>query len=288
MWAINTISIPSWIESLNPRLIWRKDLMTITEIEQDMWAREDWLWEYVRCDECWEIFSKEDIFWHLRRDLRILTVAKIEEALWWKKPNCPICHWKTLPIFDRNEYIEEIRDRYSWSVESFLTVYRDNNWAVRGFVDWYVDWFDKIYKREFNYYYWQIWEKWIAERISKNLWIDLPNFILLVSAMWMDEWSRSLNTLYQLMKNFFNYIHQTRWDMLWMIESTLWSNTHAIYHAMWARKVWIPESETNNKARPSDIFVQENAVSAYVNWLSWNYKDFFRQKSASMKEVLVA
>ena len=90
MWAINKISVPSWIENLNPRSIWRKDLVTITELAQDMRARDEWLWEYARCDECWEIFSKEEIFWHLRRDLRILTVAKIEEALWWEKPNCPI------------------------------------------------------------------------------------------------------------------------------------------------------------------------------------------------------
>lgn len=288
MWAISKISVPSWIENLNPRFIWRKDLVTITEIEQDMWAREEWLWEYARCNECWEIFSKEEIFWHLRKDLRILTVAKIEEALWWEKPNCPICHWKAIPIFDRNQYIDEIRDRYSWSVQSFLTVYRDSKWDIRWFIDWYVDWLDKIYRREFEHYYWKIWADWIKERIKRNLWIDLPNFILLVSAMWMDEWSKNFSILYQLMRSFFNYIYQTRWDMLWMIESTLWSNTHAIYHAIWARRVWIPEIETDNKTRPSDIFVQENAVSAYVNWLSWNYREFFKQKGAAMKEVLVA
>lgn len=45
------------------RKICEQDLLKIHEIEQDMWA--EWIWEYLKCDWCWEIFSKKDIYWNL-------------------------------------------------------------------------------------------------------------------------------------------------------------------------------------------------------------------------------
>lgn len=293
MWAISKISVPSWIENLNPRSIWRKDLVRITEVAQDMRARDEWLWEYVRCDECWEIFSKEEIFWHLRRDLRILTVAKIEEALWWEKPNCPICHWKTLPVFDRNKYIDEIRERYSLSVDSFLTVYRDSKWDIRWFFDWYLDNFENIYRREFEDYYSCYWVEWIKRVIRKNYWIELPEVILLCSALWMDEWSKNFNILYELIRQFFLRIYiEYWWGVFWMAESTLWSNTHSIYHSVWAQRVWILELWwwKNHKIwwKENDLFIHPMITADYFSKLKIWPREFLRENSRKMKEVKTA
>jgi hypothetical protein len=64
-----------------------------------MWAREDGIWEYVKCSSCGKIHSKEEVFWHLSNDIKLLTVWKIEEILWINQINCFDCWEKTIYIW---------------------------------------------------------------------------------------------------------------------------------------------------------------------------------------------
>lgn len=281
------------IESIDPKTISEIDLKKIAEIEQDMWAREDGIWEYIKCTSCGEIHSKEEVFWHLSNDIKILTVAKIEEILKITDIPCISCNSKTEFIYDRNEYIEEIRDRYNNSIESFLTVYRDPKWEIRGFFDWYLDTFDNIYDKEFDYYYSSIWKKWLKEIIEFNTQIQLPENILLCSALWMEESYKNFFALHDIIKEFFLNIFILKWGNVFGIaESTLGSNTHSIYHSAWAIKTWIlsKQNSINNKKEwiVSDIFIHPWITNSYINKF-WNSpRDFLKKYWNKMKEVLVA
>ncbi|MDD4152017.1 MAG: hypothetical protein PHR68_05360, partial [Candidatus Gracilibacteria bacterium] len=113
------------IESVNPKTLSKKDLEKIVEIEQDMWAREDGLGEYIKCECCNKIYSKEDVFGHLSKEIKIQTIKKIEEIIDFDIV-CPDCKGQVKSIYDREEYIESVLDRYKNTIESFLTVYRDS------------------------------------------------------------------------------------------------------------------------------------------------------------------
>lgn len=280
------------IESIDPKTISENDLEKIAEIEQDMWAREDWIGEYIKCTCCNKIHSKEDVYLHITNDLKIQTVAKIEEALQIIKIPCISCHSKTEYIYDRNEYIEEIRDRYSNSVESFLTVLRDKNWEIRGFEDWYIDRFDRIYKNEFSLYYNNIWTTLIKKKVEEIIKMDLPNDILMCSSVWMEQKYANFYNLYNIMKHFFWNIYNKKWkDLLWLYEAVVWWVPYSIYHIAWVERLWIPESDLYSKVEnissnyKSDIFVHSNVAWSFSNALKPEVKEFIRSNRKIMKEI---
>ncbi len=76
---------------VDPATLSNQELQQIYELEQDTWARENVLWEYIKCNECWIISSKENIFWHREEHLRRKTVAEIERVLEMKDIPCSFC-----------------------------------------------------------------------------------------------------------------------------------------------------------------------------------------------------
>jgi hypothetical protein len=80
----------------------------------------------MKCETCGKIHSKEDVFGHISKEIKIQTVKKIEEIIDFDIV-CSYCLSPLKSIYERSEYIESVRDRYSNTIESFLTVYRDYN-----------------------------------------------------------------------------------------------------------------------------------------------------------------
>jgi hypothetical protein len=281
LWKSATI-----IESINPKTISEKDLEKIAEIEQDTWAYS--IWEYVKCNKCVKIFSKNDIFWDLPKEIYNKTVLKIEEYFQIEYIKCPCCNKQTQHIYWK-EYILDIVDRYKNTVNSFLTLYRSWDWEIRGFFDWYIDDFDSLYEREFALIKDNISKEKLILEIVKKIWYS-PDLFLVCSALWMEQWYHSFNILYQIIKWFFDKLNISEFsELVWIAEVIIWSNTHWIYHSVWATKLWLSLkwSLLKHNSYETDIFVHNNIVSDYVTSMSWNVKEFLKLKWNSFKEVLL-
>lgn len=292
--TINQANNSTIVESVNPKSLSEKDLLKIAEIEQDMWAREESIWEYVKCNDCNKIYSKEDMYDYLSNDIKSQTVKKIEEII-----SCDIvcneCSWIVTSIYDTKTYVNEIIDRYKNS-DSFLTICRDNTWEIRWFFDGYVWNFETIYEREFEHYYSKIWKDWLKSIIEKNTNKKLPSELLMCSALWMEDKYRSFYSLYDMMRTYFKEVYDLLWEkVMWIYESAIWTNTHSIYHVAWWQQVWISSdsnlySQVTNtqKWHVSDIFLHENIAKSFISKMELPPRKFLKENKTKMKEVLVA
>ncbi len=286
-WKSTTI-----IESINPRNISETDLEKIVEIEQDMWARESIIWEYVKCECCNKIYSKDDIFWHLSKDIKIQTVKKIEKIYWEKHIKCNNCWNPAESLFDRDKYITNIKDRYNNS-ESFLTLLRDEYWDIVWFEDWYLDSFETIYEREFSYYYDKIWINTIKNLIEESLQYKLPDKLFMCSSVWSEEKYANFFNIYKIMQNFFNNLNtQIEPDTLWIYEAVLGSLPHSIYSIAWAKNLWIPNNpiysmlENISNKSSSDIFIHKNVAFSFDKSLNISAKEFIKNNKEKMKQII--
>ena len=286
------MNMPNWftIENVDSKSISESDLNKIHEIEQDMWAK--WIWEYVKCNCCSIIYSKKDIFGHFSKDIYIETVWKIEQILALDSIKCKKCNSDTISIW-WTDYIYDIQERYN-EKESFLTAFRDENWEIRWFSDWYINDFETIYKREFEYYYSNIWKEKIKKMINNIIWWELPDKLLMHSTVWVDLKNSNLNIFLIILKTFYNYLeYKWYWNILWIYESSIWTTIHSIYHVSWAKRLWITSnnllknkiSNINNKST-SDIFIHNDIINSYVKKLELPFKVFLKNNSLKMREVL--
>jgi len=185
--STTTTNSEIFFESINPKWISELDFNKICEIEQDMRARDEGLWEYVKCTCCNSIFSKQDIFWHLSSNIYSMTVAKIENLLDLDWVKCQNCNQKTQLIYWDSEHRKKVQERYKDS-ESHITVFRDENWEIKWFMDAYVDTLATIFHRELKYHYWNVWLEKIKKVIEDTMWREIPNSLLSFSALWTVEW----------------------------------------------------------------------------------------------------
>lgn len=277
----------AYIESVNPKNISDTDLKQIAELEKDMWSHG--IWEYVQCKNCDTIHSKQDIFWYLSNDIYLETVTQIENILNIDRIECPRCRSDTEFIYNEEEYIEDIQNRYNNSIESFLTVSKTNQWKIIAFEDWYIDNFKSIYDREFKKYYNEIWEEKMKEIIEKKLGYLLPKEILLCSSAWANQKYSSFYIFYKLLFNFFSHIRKIKWDnLLWLYEAVVWWLPHWIYNASWASRVWIPESNIYKEILntsinySSDIFFHESVTLKFSESLSLPVREFFKKNKKAL------
>lgn len=251
--AINTQKI----ESIDTKKISEKDLNKIFELEQDMWAH--WLWEYLVCNWCWEIYSKKDIFWHLNDDIYFETVWKIEKILWLKTVSCKVCWEETEHMFWKN-YINDILERYN-ETDSYLTIYRDNTWEIRGFTDWYVSDLKSIFDREFKNYYSDIWIEKIKSFVKWALLWIIPDKFLLCCSIWLEWKYRNNQVLFELYRLFHkNVVDTWNGNLIWIYEAVIWSRMQKLYSAFWAQQIWVSDKyidlkQNTSKKYKSDIFI---------------------------------
>lgn len=277
------------IEAVDSKEISESDLLKIHEIEQDMWAW--WIWEYVKCEDCLKIFWKEDIYWNYDKELRSKTVLQIERILWIELIDCPCCSWKTNKLWGL-DYIDEIRERYKEEL-SYLTLYRDNSWEIRWFADWYISSFEKIYKREFSGYYNLIWIDEIRRIIEKELWNIIPKELFVWSSIWIEENYRSFFVLFNMIRELFYSIDDSKNNILWIAESELWTNTHSIFQTVWAKWIWMNGDKyknqlwNKNSKGESDIFIHMNSVEDYKREFSVSIREFLKKHLPTMKTIIM-
>jgi len=277
------------IKSEDTKNLLRSDIVRIAEIEQDGWAHG--IWEYRKCNDCWHIHSKQDIYNYLPRETYTHTVKHIQALLWNPHIPCKICNGDTSEIYGQ-QYIESVQARYR-EYTSFLTTFRDHSGEIQWFLDGYISDFDTIYKNEFKSYYDGIGKEVVRKWVEKQLWQDIPEKMLVNSAMCISEKYKSMYITYDLMKTFYTDLLQSEWDILWIYEASIWSNTHAIYHALWGRSIWIwwnPNFSNNikwtNTNCKSDIGIRRDIARACRDWLQSDLKLFIKEHKSTIKKII--
>lgn len=277
------------IDSVNPKELSENELREIAEVEKDMWAYG--IGEYVKCDCCQDIYSKHDIFWHLSDEIRLKSVTKLEEIFLWDSIKCKKCNTDMDFIYDLESNIFDIKSRLHDSMDSYISLLKDEFWTINWFIDGYIDDFSWIYDRELKSHYWNIWKDLLIRNIERKLWEKLPEKIFSFSSMGTIEQYKSFYIIFELIKDFFANIHKENDHILWLTELDSWKSLNAIYHSMWAVKVWLENNKliTNKSSNyNSDIYIHRKVVKDYKENFSLPIKQFLRKNKWSMRDILVA
>lgn len=281
------------IEFFENKKLPERDLINIAELEQDMWARKDGLWEYVKCESCNTIYSKEDIYGKLPKELKKQMVWSIEKLL-WKDIICD-CWNKAIPIYWKEDYIYEIADRHYNSKNGYITILRNNNGTIWGFMDSYIDDFSEIYRREFKQYYQWIWEKNIKDLVKNKLWKNNIENLICCNALWLEENRVSILNVIKIIKSHIGAVyHMYDKTMPWIYEVKLNTPIHAL-HSIWGgESIWISNntdlySKINNtkKWHMSDIFIHSNVIeSLYDEYFQYDCRDFIKANRQLIKSII--
>ncbi len=279
------------IESVDLNNISNNELLQVAEVEKDMWAYG--IWEYVKCNNCSKIYSKNDIFWYLADDIKKESVTRLEEILAFDSIKCSICSSDTSFIYDVETNKQEIKKRLFQSKASFLTVLRDTkNNDIHGFMDWYISDFETIYEREFKPHYKQVWINKIKEAFEYELGSNIPKELFTISSIWTDEKYKSLSNFLNLIRSFVINIPENYNTNLWLVEFDTWSNIHSIYHVIWFKKITldslskslIADSSDNYN---SDLYFLPNMIKESREKYSQPIREFIKLHWKKMREVLI-
>jgi len=268
-----------YVESLDTKKLTINEITQIAEVEKDMWAYG--IGEYVRCENCWSIHSKDDIYMDLEEDIKIESVTKIEEILWVDSIKCIDCNWSTDFVYDINKNIDAIKERYLDS-DSYLSVARNVDSNIIWFCDWYIDNLETIYNRFFDFYYPNLGYDWLRDVLKIELNKNIPNELLVWTAVWTEEKYKSFYIFYNLMKSFFYSIDKLK--ILWISDSVIWTNTEWVYSSLWAKRLWLNNYNIANYE--TDIFIHEEVVSKYQSELSWDVKSFLKKYWKEMRWII--
>lgn len=269
------------IEVLQARDITKDVIHQIYNIERDMWAR--WLWEYMKCRDCWKVFGKNEVFGVENEQISLSDLEKGASI-----HTCDCCGTQTTPIYSE-EYKQEIWARHLNHKESFLVVYRDTQNIIRGFFDGYVSDFDTLFENELSSYYSIETKEEIKKRIQMLGW-NIQRDILCPSALWTDVWFQNMYIIHALMYTFYYEVYIRLWRIDAMYESVLWTNTHAMYEVTGAKKLgfwWLSSEQWGAHSDfKSDIFFHPNVWERSITWLSTSMKEFMRQNGRDIKMIL--
>ncbi len=272
------------IQSEDTKHLTEADIIRIAEIEQDGWAHG--IWEYRKCNSCWHIHSKQDIHGNLDRKTYTHTVKQIQKLLGNPRILCQLCSSETSEIF-WEDYIEDIINRYK-NYTSFLTTFRDDSGEIQGFLDGYISDFDTIYQNEFQNYYADIGKEKIINLIEKTLWRKIPEELFMTSSLCLHEKYKNIHIVYNLMKSFYKTIEETQWSILWIYESNIGTNIHAIHEVTWGQTIWLRDVRKRNvnKDYNSDISIHEDIWKAGRINLEKNLKTFLTINKGRMRKII--
>lgn len=273
-----------YIENVDIQNITQETIQSIYEIEQDMWAHG--LGSYIGCHWCGQISWKQDVFNHLSTDIQKKTVADIERLFPGDAIGCPSCQCSdTYYIYDEQYRDENIAARYK-SKDSFLSIYKDMSWEIRGFVDAYVSDFHTIYQKEFAPYYIPETQQQIIKKIGPQ---TLP--MLSLNHMWAQQWYVSLILLYHLLKTICIDISHDYPCIDAIYDSILANPIHGIHHAIWAHRLHMTsylQPDIISEQYPVDMMYHKNAISQTLFHLSHTPMVFFRQYKDTIKSIVNA
>lgn len=265
------------VESVTLPFVTDDFLERIFEIEQDMWARG--IWEYLKCWDCSTIYSKKDLYgkwWTVDIDskIRIKTIKEIEQHLWGIPHDCWDCGGKLQHVYDRDLYLPEIEARYTtWN--AFLTVSRDKEGKIVGFMDGYISSLDDIFTNELKYHF----TPDVIDLICEKYKVYRDQKLLTVSSIGTDEENKSLFTTLALLKDFFSQFDNSYDNISGLVESIVWSSTYCIFSIMWAQRLQISKKPNfiipNSQKQwfKTDILFQRNVIGRYKNNFNVRVRD---------------
>ena len=254
------------IESLFSKDLDSHTIEEIYKVEQDMWARENGVGEYIVCYNCQKISSKEEVYQWLEKQIKRKVVSEIEVILSLETIVCPDClSWNT-----RHVRWEECKNHIKCNLalpESFCTVMRGNQEKVVGFMYWYVADFQQIYESEFKEHFSRelesiIFSDWLLRRGDSLL--SLPS-------VGTDEDHMSMFSMLKLMKHFFACIPSEYDSIVGITEVAIWGTMTGFYKSMWAYSLNVPlffPHILNTKYNTIDILLQSDIVKTYKDKLS--------------------
>lgn len=234
------------------------DIKQIFNIEQDMWARKEGLWEYMECESCWALYSKQDIYWDLEKSIYNKTVSELENNEWRDIFCCSACWGKNTHCFSEKDYTKSMRERYS--LRSTLVLMYDDKKLI-WFMDGYVSWLEDIYSREFAEHYSDIGIDKIKEAIYTTLWY-LPDEYFSCASSWTREGYMNFFHIYNLLQNFFLHFPSHMEEVTWLSELHSGWPYSKIFWKLWTRSIGLrekhKESIQSSNSYDSDIYVHPN------------------------------
>lgn len=230
------------IERIETDKISKNQLFEMWKIQKDMWAY--WLWEYVKCNCCNKIHSKNDIFWHLSSEIRRESVTKLEEIYLWDSIICKNCYsTNTNFLYDIDSNINSFIERYK--KKSFLILSYNQNDEIIWFCDWYVDNLINIYNQDLYSHYPNLDLKILLERIKVKLSLESIEKILFFSSLGTYEKYSSLKLAFELFKNFLKSINLDD-EKVWFTELDKNNPLYFIYDLLWRISLEISNYEVLN------------------------------------------
>ena len=216
-------------------------------------------------------------------------VWEIEIILGWDIPICPCCRtWDTFYIYPQEYRDEVIASRYDLD-NSFLSIYRDTKWKVRGFVNGYVSDFYTIYHQEFQSYYQDRAIKIVESKLQRKYDCDLSQPLLSLNHMWADQWCVSLTLLYHLLKTICENISIDFPHIDSIYDSILNNPIHGIHHSIWAKKLDMTsylKSDVISDDFPVDMMFHPNWIDQTLKKLGESPKAFFRENIGNIKKIV--
>ncbi len=258
-------------------------LQTICDLERDMWARKEGLWEYMVCEKCESIFSKQDIYTQLQKDEYSLTVWELETTGFSRIKKCCNCRGDLRYYLDPKEYIHHVKERYASQTHLVLM----KKWTeIVWFMDWYFWDFDTIFQREFMNHYGNIWLDSLKTSICGSLNEIIPEKIFSCTSLGTREsYMNFFNTYYLLQSFFWNFPQEEEW-CLWIAEVHIGGTLDRLYSSLWAQKIDIENSVSINNTSPSYkswIFIQKELGRTYKQWFSVDPRSFLRRNGVKKK-----
>lgn len=258
------------IKSVDVNEISHSELFEMGKIQKDMWAYG--LWEYVKCNCCNKIHSKNDIFWHLSSEIRRESVTKLEEIYLWDSINCKKCNWTNIDfIYDVNQNIQTFQDRYK--EQAFLVLSYDEVWTIVWFCDWYISDFETIFHNDLFLHYQKFNWFEIENNIKEILRLKSLEKMLYFSSLWTYENYISYSYIYELLRSFFKSI-PLKQQIPWITELDKNNSLYKIYQMMWSISLNLDKSKVINIGNnyDSDICIFPNPIYDFKSKYDVNFR----------------
>lgn len=267
------------IRSIDPKLLTQSQFQRLNEVTQDMWA--EGIWEFVQCNCCQKMMSKQDIFWHLEKEVYDETVKKIMWILSINEIPCISCGWETKFVYWKDN-VETIRERLLKSSDSFLVIWENSLWDIIWYMDGYVNPLESIYKRELLYHYEDIGFPEINKRVEKILW-KIPENMISFSSMWLLWGYANFFTIFHMYKHFSQTVPLEYLQTPGITELDKNNNLYFIYKNMLSKSLGISENEElkikikNTWVNyESDIVIFEHPLKNFLEQFSHWIKHFLK------------
>lgn len=262
------------IKEIDTKTLSNNDMFEMWKIQKDMWAFG--LWEYVRCNCCNLIHSKNDIFWHLSSEIRRESVSKLEEIYLWDSINCKTCNSTNMNfIYDIDSNIETFRDRYKQ--QAFLVLSYSENWDIVWFCDWYISDFDSIFFKDLSLHYKNFCPSDIENKVKEQLNLDDLDKMLYFSSLWTYERYISYTYIYELLRSFFKSIKFDS-QIPWITELDKNNSLYKIYQMMWSISLWLDKALVLDTSYnyDSDICVFPNPIYDFKSKYDVNFRSLVK------------